>query len=221
MSSTRYSMGEQVQNRLSGGKGKAAGWADIREIYKAIEQVLNAALKMDYFKTTLDTGDTTPDGLSTATYENVPVTTYANCARLKLPANYIRLPHGLGIPYVGPQNPVAPNNILTSQFIPIPMGHTALLNGLPMISDLLGQIGYEVHGLDVIFKDDITLAPNNITACRVKLVVMDISQYGDYDFLPIPADLEAPCVEQVYQMFAGQPAPNKIDDPIAIKQPGK
>lgn len=217
MGSTRWSLGEAVQNRLSGGGGKQASWVDIREIYKLIEQVLNSMLKTDYFKTTMNLGDTVPEGLAVATYENVPIERWRNTARLLLPCNYMRLPHGLGVSSIGPQELTAPSNDLNSQFIPIPSGHSVLLNGQPMIDSLLGLIGYEVNGMYAIFKDDITQAPNNITAAVVKLVVMDISQYGDYDFLPIPADMEAPVIEQVFQMLSGQRPPNKVDDPISVK----
>lgn len=217
MGSTKYSLGEAVQNRLNGGKGKQASWADIREIYKAIEQVLNSVLKTDYFKVTMQLGDTVPEGLFVTTYENVPITTWRNTARLLLPCSYIRLPHGLGVKYVGPQNLANNNNDLFAQFIPIPNGHSVLLRGQPMIEGLLGQIGYEVDGMYVIFKDDITQAPYNILEAVVKLVVADFSKSSEYDFLPIPADMEAPVIEQVYQMFSGERPPAKTDDPIAIK----
>lgn len=216
---TRYSLGEAVQNRLSGGKGKAATWADIREIYTAIAQVANQLLKLDYFKVTLDAGDTAPDGLAVATYTNIPVVPYQNTAKLTLPASYIRLPRGLGVRYVGPQVPPDGLNLITAQYIPIPSGMGIMLNGQPMISDLLGQIAYEVDGLDVIFLSDITAPPNNVTSCMVKLVVLDMSRYSDYDILPLPADLEAACIEQVYQMFAQEPGPVKNDDPQALNKP--
>jgi len=217
MTSTKYSLGEAVKRRLNGGESKAASWADIREIYKAIEQVANSLLKTDYFKVTMQMGDTVPEGLMVATYENVPIERWRNTARLKLPANYIRLPHGLGVKYIGPQNLADGVNDLVSQFIPIPNGHSVLLNGQPMIESLLGDIGYEVDGGYAIFKDDITQPPNSITAAVVKLVVADFSTYKEYDYLPIPADMEAPIIEQVYQMFSGQRPPDKSDDPFALK----
>lgn len=217
--STRWSIGEQVQNRLSGGKAKAATWADIRELYKSIEQVLNGLMKIDYFKTTLDLGETALAGMCVATYNNIPVVTYRNSAKLKLPAMPLRLPLDMGLAYVGPSVIAPPNTELTAQFIPLYSGGAMMANGQPLLSDFLGQIAYERNGLDVIFTTDITKPPNNITSCTVKLAVMDMSQYGDYDLLPIPADMEAQCVEQVYQMFAPQPAPAKVDDPITIKQP--
>jgi hypothetical protein len=221
---TRWGIGEQVLSLLSGGKGKEATTVDIREIYPYIAQVLNSLLKLDYFKTTLDGGETTPDGLALATYNNVPVIGgYQNTAHLYLPCNYIRLPMGLGIYYIGPQKVTSPANILTSQFVPIPMGAAALMASQPeIISNLGGRIGYEPHGLEMIFTQDITQPPLSILQCIVKLVVMDMNSYGDYDLLPIPADMEAQCVQQAYQLFSGEKPPSKITDPIAIvKSPGQ
>lgn len=220
---TRWSISEQVLNLLSGGKGKEATTVDIREIYPYIGQVLNGLLKLDYFKTTLDNGETTPDGLALATYNNVPVIgNYQNTAHLFLPANYVRLPMGLGIYYIGPQNVTSPANILTAQFVPIPMGAGALMATQPeIIQNLGGRIGYEPHGLEMIFTQDITQPPLSILQCIVKLVVMDMNQYGDYDLLPIPADMEAVCIQQAYQLFSGEKPPSKVTDPIAIiKSPG-
>jgi hypothetical protein len=221
--SSRWSIAEQVLGLLSGGKGKEATTVDIREIYPYVGQSLNGMLKLDYFKTTLDNGETTPDGLSLATYSNVPVIGgYQNTAHLFLPCNYIRLPMGLGVNYIGPQNVTSPANILTAQFVPIPMGLSVLMATQPeIIQNLGGRIGYEMHAMEAIFTQDITQPPLSILQCIVKLVVMDMSRYGDYDLLPIPADMEAPCVQATYQLFTAQKPPSKIDDPIAIvKTPG-
>lgn len=215
--STRYLLGEQVRSRLNGGKGKEAAWADIREIYKAIEQVGNSMLQMEAFKVVLPAGETIPEGASVATYLNVPVSTYMGSARAKLPAMPVRLIRGMGVWAIGPMN-LDGDTMLNSQFIPVGMGQSFFLQSQPMISDLLGQVGYEVHGSDVIFLADITQAPNSITAVWMKLIVLDLSQYGDWDLLPIPAHMESDIIEQVYQRFAGEPAPDKIVDPVALTQ---
>jgi hypothetical protein len=220
---SRWSIAEQVLSILSGGKGKEATVTDIREIYPYIGQALNGLLKLDYFKTTLDNGETTPDGLALAEYPNVPVVGgYQNTAYLLLPCNYIRLPMGLGVYYIGPQNVTSPANILTAQFVPIPMGAAALMATQPeIIQNLGGRIGYEPHGLKMIFTQDVTQPPLSILECLVKLVVMDMNSYGDYDLLPIPADMEAQCVQAALQLFSGEKPPSKITDPIAVvKAPG-
>lgn len=214
--STKFSLAEQTHLRLTGGKGKQASWVDPRELQKALEQILNGLLKMDYFKTTLQVGETVPENLCLATYENIPVATYKGVSRSQLPAVPIRLPRGMGVWALFPFNLASGSTMFGTQFIPIPIGMTVLFQSQPMISDLLGQIGYEQQGGFIVFDKDITLAPNNITAVSMQLVVLDISQYGDYDMLPIPADMEADAIEQAYQRFAPERAPVKIDDPIAL-----
>lgn len=223
MASTKWSMSEQVITRLNGGKGKEASWADPREIMKALEQVVNGMLRMDAFKMAQASGKMTPDGLSLATYTKIPVTTYMNTARARMPAMPVRLEMNMGVYAVGPTSMDDAENILTGQFIPIPMGMAFMLQSQPMISDLLGQVGYESRGLDIIFQTDITKPPNNCTSVWMQLAVLDMSQYGDYDILPIPTDMEADCIEAVYQRFSTEAAPDKIDDPIALTQktPGK
>lgn len=221
--SSRWQIMEQVKRRLSGGKGKEASWQDPRELQKAIEQVLNGLLKVDMFKTTLAQGETIPEGLALATYLNIAVATYMNVSRAKLPAMPVRLPRNMGVWAVGPMVMNSTANILTAQFIPVPMGMNFMLQAQPMISGLLGQIGYEPNGLDITFTTDITAPPNNITAVWMKLVILDISLYSDYDLLPIPADMEAQVVDQVVAMYTPEQAPDKVDDPIALteKTPGK
>ncbi len=218
MPSTKFSMQEQVRSRLNGGKEKEASWTDPREIMKAIEQVVNGMLRMDAFKMAQSDGKMTPDGLALATYTKIPVTTYMNTARAKMPAMPVRLEMNMGVYAIGPTDMDDTENILTGQFIPIPNGMTVMLKSQPMISDLLGQVGYESRGLDIIFDSDITKPPNNCTSVWMQLVVLDLAQYSDYDILPIPADMEADCVEAVYQRFSTEAGPDKIDDPIALTQ---
>jgi hypothetical protein len=214
---TKYSISEQVRLRLTGGSGKQSAIVDPREIMKAVEQVCNSLLKMDYFKATLQIGETVPENLSLATYENIPITPYKGVARAIMPAIPIRLPRNIGCWAVFPFNIAAGSTLFNTQFIPIPFGMATLLQTQPMISDLLGQIGYECQGGSIIFSKDITAAPYSINACTMQLVVLDISQYGDYDLLPLPADMEADAIEQVYQRFAPERMPDKIDDPISTK----
>jgi hypothetical protein len=214
--STKWGISEMVRLRLTGGSGKQAAFTDPRELITSIEQVCNSLLKMDYFKTTLQIGETVPEGLALATYDNIPVTPYKGVSRAVLPAMPQRLPRNMGIWAVFPFNLAAGATMFGTQFIPIPMGMTVLLQSQPMISDLLGQIGYEPQGGAIVFDKDITIAPNSITAVSMQLVVLDMTQYGDYDILPLSADMEADAVEQVYQRYAPEKPPVRIDDPIAV-----
>lgn len=87
-----------------------------------------------------------------------------------------------------------------TEFIPMMPGQQYLLQEQSLISNLLGQIGYEVSGNKVIFSEDITI--DSISAVNMKLLVSDISKLSDYDVLPIPASMESDIIEQVYAQFA-------------------
>ena len=68
-----------------------------------------------------------------------------------------------------------------------------------MINDIFGQIGYEVFGNSIIFTKDIKkLFPNIKLAMR--LVVMDITLYGDYDVLPILPEQELDIKKEVLKL---------------------
>ena len=41
---------------------------------------------------------------------------------------------------------------------------------------------------------------------------MDISQYSDYDMLPILPEMEWSVITEVYKMFSTQPLPDKLVD---------
>lgn len=97
-------------------------------------------------------------------------------------------------------------------FIPVPNGQMGMVLAQRLISDLLGQTGYEVRGKDVIYTKDLTAQSPAITSVTMELVVMDMSKYGDYELLPINADMEAQVVDTVYKMFAGIPTQPPIVD---------
>lgn len=84
---------------------------------------------------------------------------------------------------------------ILDSFIPIPAGLQQMLKGEPLLSNLLGQIGYEAHGKDIIFTSDITVLGINYVQAR--LIVADVSTLGDFDLLPIPADMEIDIIKEV------------------------
>jgi hypothetical protein len=78
---------------------------------------------------------------------------------------------------------------------------------------LLGQIGYEVDGLNVVYTSDIRNAPASITSVCMKLLVTDPTTLGDYDILPIPADMEQDVITQVIQTLSTyQPKDDSVDN---------
>lgn len=109
----------------------------------------------------------------------------------------------------------SPNDIgydLDKEFIPLQMGQGSLIRSQPLINDLMGQVGYENFGMDVIFTKDLkSLFPDIKLAMR--LAIMDISMYGDFDPLPILPEQEWQVINEVYKLYATQVVPDKLVDP--------
>lgn len=204
MATTKYRLAEQVVRLLNGGNIPVATKVKIDEAKLAIEQCLNKMLKMEYLNTNVPFGELIPNGASVATYENIPVVQYGTRSKSKLPAMPLKLPRGIGVYEIfDPANMDCP-------FIPLEMGQKGLLSTQPMISGLLGQVGYEWYGMDIIYTTDLT-QPDPIEV-TMRLVVLDISQYTDHDILPIPADMEWDCIQEAYKLFSTEPISDKLVD---------
>jgi hypothetical protein len=98
------------------------------------------------------------------------------------------------------------------EYIPIPSGQMGMVVKQRLMSDLLGQTGYEVRNKEIIFTRDLTALTPAVTGVDMWLVVMDMSRYSDYELLPITADMEAKVVDTVYKMFAGEPPRPQVVD---------
>lgn len=205
MATTKYKIAEQVVRILNGGEIASASKVKINEAKIAVEQCINKMLKMEYLSTNVPLGEVIPNGASIATYEDIEVVQYGTRSKSTLPAMPIKLPRGLGVYQIfDPANMDCP-------FIPLEMGQKGLLSTQPLISGLLGQVGYEWYGNQIIYTSDLT-QPTAIEV-TVRLVVLDASQYSDWDVLPVPAEMEFEVVQEVVRMFAGEPVSDKLVDP--------
>ena len=54
----------------------------------------------------------------------------------------------------------------------------------------------------------------------MRLAIMDISMYGDYDPLPILPEQEWEVIQQVYKIYSTQAIPDKLVDPTVDEQKG-
>lgn len=202
---TKKSLAEQILYKLQGGFPDIASAVDERDIIEAIGQALNTILKMQHFSVTMAAGETIPDGLMVATYEGVAVAPYGNKkAKALLPAMPISLPRNMGV------LEVSPDSNFKCLYIPLMAGQSHLLQEQPLISDLLGEVGYEVYGHAIIFTKDITI--DNTVTVYIRLVVMDIAKYDIYTPLPIPRDYEGAVMEEVLKMFVPVQPGEKIVD---------
>lgn len=195
--STKDIIAEQVLYRLYGGTPDSNSPVEKRDIYKAMEQMINSDLKLQHFAQTLPSGETLPENLMIGIYDDVAVTSSENVvgkSYATLPAMPISLPKNLGI------YQIYDTNHPDSPFIPIQAGMRGLLKTDALLSDLLGQVSFEPKGKTVFFSKDLPLF--GIASVTMELLVMDMSQYGANDVLPIPADMEATLVERLYMIFS-------------------
>lgn len=72
-------------------------------------------------------------------------------------------------------------------------------------------MGRETYGDYVVFTKDITIPGETVTV-DMRLVIMDISQYGDWDILPILPEQEWQIKQEVVKLYSGEPIPDKIVD---------
>ena len=190
--STKRILGEQILYRYYGGYIDTKGPIQLEDVYKAIEQKVNSLFKLRHFDTTLPSGETIPDNLCIAVYENNAVTSLNNGkSKCTLPATPISLPKNVGIYQV--YNPDYPD----FAFIPIQKGQRSLLRTDSLLNDMLGQITYEPSNTELLFSKDLLLQDcPNVT---IELCIMQISQYSETDRLPIPADFEQTIIDEIVE----------------------
>lgn len=210
MATTKYKIAEQIGRLAKGSDIPAASSLKRQEINELVGQVINQLLKVESYKILNEqTGDIVPHGLVIATYDPVAVTAYkTNYSKATLPATPVRLPKGMGVYHIGGVND--PFN----SHIPVPPGLFQMVSEEPLISDLLGQYAYEVHGNEVIWTKNLTTETPAITEVMMRLVVMDISEYDDFAPLPIPADMEIDVIGGVLKILGVKQQPDNKVDPV-------
>lgn len=211
---TLYSISEQVRSMLQGGDPPQAPKFEMEEVKRIVVQIINGLIKVQHLTDEMGGGETIPDGSVLAEYDNVAVESWKGVSRATLPAMPVKLPLNMGIFHVSKTDDIF------NGFIPFEPGQIQMIGEEPLISDILGQIGYEPMGKYIIFNKDITTndPDNKIDEVYMKLVVKDLSLYGDYEMLPIPGSMEAEVIMQTFQILSGQFEANKKVD-VINKQP--
>lgn len=207
MATTIFRLAEECGRIIYGGNIPNAGKVSIYELKIAVGQAVNALLKVDYLQVNGALRETIPNGSILALYEGILVTKWNGRSAAKLPVKPLKLPRDMGVWSVFPDG--QPDN----EFIPIQMGQWGLLKSQPLLNDLLGQCGREVYGDQVVFTRDLTAAPTApSTTISMRLVLMDISLYGDYDVLPVLPEQEFAIKQQVVQMYGAMIPSDKLVD---------
>jgi len=217
---TIYKISEQTMKLIEGGTRSAGSSVTFNEIKLACGNVINQLLKTEYLSINAKMGETIPNGTTLGLYEGIDVVSYNGKSKATLPIKPLKLPRNMGIWAIYPQYDVNVDVYdLDKEFIPLQMGQGSLLKSQPLINDLMGQVGYENFGMDVIFTKDLkSLFPNIKLAMR--LAIMDISMYGDYDPLPILPEQEWQVINEVYKLYATQVVPDKLVDPTVDESKG-
>lgn len=206
-------MAEEIKNMLDGGFSPVAATISFNEIKIAIGQVANSLLKTEYFNVNAQLGETIPNGTMIGLYENIPVTQWKGRSVATLPIKPIKLRRNMGIFSIYlTENPDV-------QFIPLQMGEAFLIRGQKLLNDLSGQTGYENFGDQIVFNKDITDFPNTVTV-SMRLAIMDISQYGDFEPLPILPEMEWEIKQQVFDFYMKQPTADRLVDSTTSEQKG-
>lgn len=216
---TIYRLAEQALSLIEGGDPKAASSLSLPEIKMACGQVINSLLKTDYLTVNGSLGEVIPNGSVLAMYENIAVTSSNGKSQATLPVKPMKLPRNMGVWGVYPKYTTDGNYEYDKEFIPLQIGQSALIKSQPLLNDLLGQVGYECFGDKLYFTKDIKqIFPNVVLSMR--LVIMDIFQYGDYDTLPLPPEYEWEVITQVYKIYSTQPIPDKLVEATVAENKG-
>jgi len=169
---------------------------DTREINLLMNQSINKVLK-------LQVADSFKAGLVDVPKCNLLEYTCAvtadagnNRSYITLPAIPLTLPMDMGIWSIA-----AATGAMTP-YIPIPAQDVLVFQGANL-SYLEGKIGYYLQGKRVYFTKNITLTANGtVTSVVVNLLVMDFSQIGDNDVLPISPEVESAIIDDVLQTIS-------------------
>ena len=160
----------------------------------------------------------TTDLLKTETYQEF-IVDFERCdygvvdtrgrAKITLPAQPIALPRAMGIWHIGDYRDV------DSAYIPMQAGEHAILKGVSHtgLNSALGRlVAYEWYGHSTVyFNKTAGQMPPKVT---VRLVVVDPETLGEYDLLPIPADMEEAVIVKVLEILKADGQPDVKTDKL-------
>lgn len=210
MATTIYRISEECLRILSGGNPDVATNVSIHELKISVGQVANLLLKTEYFNTNIPMGEVIPNGAMLATYDNILVTSISGRAVATLPIKPMKLPRNLGLNSVYDEE---------CEYIPLELGQANLLNSQGLLSELLTD-SFENFGDKLLFRSDITLGNDTPKYVSARMIILDISQYSDWDILPVNPELEWQIKQEVLKLYGMEPVKDVIVDPGRSDQKG-
>lgn len=201
---TKKSIAEQILLKIYGRASTGSDAIQLPEVILAVGQLANSLLKAQHFDT-LKMGENAPENLSILEYPKQPLVSYGGKkAKCLLPAIPVSLIRQQGIWQV------STDEFFNCIGIPAQSGQGALIQAGAIISVEMGQWYYEPNGSSIIVTPDLTI--DGIDGLYFRLIGVSIDSLEDYAPLPLPADLEAQLISQVYQSFAPTPVDKVVDN---------
>lgn len=216
---TIYRLAESCFNLIEGGSPAVASSISFNELKLACQAVINTLLKAEHFSINEKMSEKIPNGSVLGLYEGISVYQNNGKSKAMLPIKPLKLPRNMGVFAIYPKYTLIGNYEYDKEFIPLQMGQAGLIKSQPLLNDLMGQVGYENYGLEIIFTKNIKqFFPDVVLAMR--LAIMDISQYSDYDILPLLPEQEWQVIQEVVKLYSGQPTPDKTVDSTVKENKG-
>lgn len=212
---TLYLIADECLRIISGGNTPDATKVDINEIKLSVAEVCNQLLKVEHFQINGKLGESIPNGSVLGLYESIPVIAWKNVSQCMLPVKPLKLPRNMGVFSIfDPENP-------SFEYIPLQMGQWSMLQSQPLINNLFDQCGYENFGMQIVFTKDISSGDiNKPTLVNMRLAIMDASQYGDFDPLPILPEQVWAVKKEVCGMYGTEIVSDKVVDAGRKEQKG-
>ncbi len=210
-------LSEEILKMLSGGDIQAATNISQNEIKISIGQVINQLLKVDYFSINAKMNEAIPNGSVLGLYENIDVTAWNGKSVSVLPIKPLKLPRNMGVFAIYPKYTALGSYELDKEFIPLQMGQGGLMKSQPMINNIMGQVGYECFGDSIVYSKNLAdIFPEIKVAMR--LAIMDVSKYGDWDLLPILPEMEWQVKQEVIKLYSGVGTADMLVDATSKQQ---
>ena len=195
---TKKILAEQIQRLYARfiDKENPSDIIDTREIILLVGQSLNKVLKLQVAESFKAGMIDVPKCNLIEYTAAVTADTGNSRAYITLPVIPLTLPMDMGI------WSIAAATGAMSPYIPIPAQDVLVFQGANL-SYLEGKTGYYVQGKRVYFTKNITLTANGtVTSVVVNLLTMDLSQFGDNDFLPISPEVESTIIADVLETIS-------------------
>lgn len=193
---TKGKITDQILRLYTGGSPNDEKEISRDDINLLVGQVINRLLKLEHASVNMGSGDMYPPHTLITEYrislsgtmnaDGVMVDKFA-----KLPVMPISLPRSMGVWSV---------SMSATEFIPLQSGQETMISSQDQLQYLENQIGYYVEGGVVRFTKD----PSG-SVVNIKLLIIDPTVLGEYDYLAIPAEMEEAVVKEVLTLLGALP----------------